>query len=47
MKKRFLLLALTTMLLSCTTETLTETETDYSLYATNGDDGDTDEDPDK
>ena len=47
MKKILFALAITTTLLSCTAETLTETDAEYSLYATGGDDETTDEDPDE
>ena len=47
MKKILFAIAITTTLLaSCTAETLTETDAEYSLYATGGEYGETDEDPD-
>ena len=47
MKKILFALAITTTLLSCTAGTLTETDTEYSLYATQGEEGETDEEPDE
>ena len=45
MKKILFAIAFATTLFSCTAETLTETDVEYSLYTSGGDDGEVDEEP--